>query len=300
MPLVPFNELMQRTAQGRYAVGYFESWDMDSMMAVAAAAEALRSPVLLGFSGIYLPNAKGQAHDPIQLYGQMARELCAQLTVPVTLLYNESPYLDDVLHALDCGYGLVMYSDDALLHHELEARIRTVVERAHAQNAAVEGEMTALPGVAGELADVPSDLHLTDPVAARQFVERTGIDALAINIGQVHLHGRMQVTLDLERLKAVRAQVTVPLVLHGATSVQPKALAQAIALGVQKINVGSALKRTYFQALNRACQEVGPEYNPYDIIGSGLEKDVLVRARQALQAHVENWMRLFASDGKAG
>jgi len=114
---------MERAANGRYAVGYFESWDMDALVVVAAAAEALRSPVLLGFSGIYLPNLKGQIHDPIQLYGSMARQLCEQLTVPACLLYNEPPFFDDVLRAIESDYGLVMYSDDTLAHKEQVERI---------------------------------------------------------------------------------------------------------------------------------------------------------------------------------
>ena len=144
-----------------------------------------------------------------------------------------------------------------------------------------------------------SGLALTDPAAARAFVEVTGIDALAVNIGQVHLHGRGQVRLDLARLAELKAAVPVPLVLHGATSVHPDDLAAAARLGIRKINVGSVIKRAYFEALRKAAVAAGDAYVPYDVIGSGFFNDVQAAGRVAMQRVVEEMMHLFGSAGKA-
>jgi fructose-bisphosphate aldolase class II len=91
----------------------------------------------------------------------------------------------------------------------------------------------------------------------------------------------------------------VPLVLHGASSIHPGDLQEAIRRGIRKINVGSALKQVYFGALRDACAAVKEPYNPYEVIGSGLSADILMRGRMALQQRVEDWMRLFGSAGRA-
>ncbi len=98
------------------------------------------------------------------------------------------------------------------------------------------------------------------------------MDSLAISVGQVHLHGRSPVRLDLDRVTALKAAVTVPLVLHGATSVTRADLARAIQRGVRKVNVGSILKRTFFEAMRAASTRAGDSYNPYEVIGSGVSR----------------------------
>ena len=159
-----------------------------------------------------------------------------------------------------------MYSEDGV---EISERVRQVAAYAHPKGVAVEAEMAALPGVSQRLTSAPESLLFSDPVEARAFVERTGVDALAVNVGQVHLHGRQEVRLNLSRLEELKREVAVPLVLHGATSVARSDLQAAIALGIRKINVGSILKRTYFEALRRAAAAAEQAYNPYDVVGSG-------------------------------
>lgn len=300
MAVVPFWELMQEAARGQYAVGYFESWNLESLLAVADAAEATRSPVLLGFSGIYLPHPRRRTRETLSDYYAFAQNVAARLSVPACLVFNESPQLDWVHQAIELGFGLVMYSDESPAPQSLISTLRLIVSRAHKKSVpvAVEAELDALPGVGGELVETPKELYLTDPEMAREFVERTNIDALAVNIGQAHVHGRERVRLDLGRLRELREAVRVPLVLHGATSVDREDLRAAIEIGVQKVNIGSALKRVYFESLREACNEIGASYNPYQVMGSGLEKDVLTTARLALKTHVEEWMRLLGSVGR--
>ena len=300
MPLVDFPQLVKAAEEGGYAVGYFESWNLESLLAVADAAEAVQSPVILGFSGIYLPHPERRLADPLAAYAAMAREVGEALSVPCCLLFNESPNLDWVLAAIDLGFHLVMLSrDDWQPQDHIEA-IRRVVERAHAAGCAVEGEPAPLAGVAGDRAGDVDDRRLTDVSAARRFVEQTGVDALAVSVGQVHLHGRRTVNLDLELLSELREAVGVPLVLHGASSVARDDLRRAVELGVRKINVGSLLKQAFFDALCRACDEQRTHANPYQVIGSGLDRDVLVAGRLAMQRTVEEFMRCFGSAGKAG
>jgi fructose/tagatose bisphosphate aldolase len=178
--------------------------------------------------------------------------------------------------------------------------IRDITERAHGRGAAIEAELAPLAGVAGDLSLEPAeaDARLTDAAEASAFVEATGVDALAVNVGQLHLHGRKAARLDLERLSRLRA-LGVPMVLHGGSSIDAGDLREAIALGVRKINIGSRLKQAYFNALRDAVAAVPAAANPYEIIGSGLKDDVLIPGRLAMQREVERLTHLFGSAGKA-
>ena len=299
MPLVNFRDLMTAAEAGNYAVGYFESWDLASLMAVADAAELARSPVILGFSGLYLTHQDRLLKDPLSTYAAMGLEVCSQLSVPATLLFNESPDEAAVLEAAGLGFGLVMYSDESLDAITQQNRVKVVVKRAHELGAAVEGEIASLPGVAGTLTDPLSLAPLTTVEAALDFVNETGVDALGVNLGQMHLHGRQKLDLDLVLLDELRQALPVPLVFHGATSVRRDHLSAAARSGIRKINVGSLLKSQFFETLREACNDVGDRYNPYQVVGSGLQGDVMVTARLALRDVVVDLMNLFGSAGKA-
>jgi fructose/tagatose bisphosphate aldolase len=299
VPLTSFRDLMAAAEQGGYAVGYFESWNLESLLAVADAAEATRSPVILGFSGLSLPDPSRVVKDKLDPYAAMGLAVCRGLAVPACFLFNESPFIRWVWQAIELGFNMVMFSDEELDQPEQEEVIRQVVGRARPLGIAVEAEMVSVPGVHGGLTHTPTNLQLTDPAAASAFVRRTGIDALAVNIGQAHLHGRSQLKLDMDRLAALRRAVSVPLVLHGASSVGREDLAEAVRLGIRKVNVGSAIKSAYFEAVRSASVQAGDSYNTYEIVGSGLAADVEAAGRVAMRAVVEEFMRVFGSAGKA-
>jgi ketose-bisphosphate aldolase len=299
VPLTSFRDLMAAAEKGGYAVGYFESWNLESLLAVADAAEATRSPVILGFSGINIPDPARLVKDKLEPYAALGLAVCRGMSAPCCLLFNESPYMKSVYQAIEVGFNLVMFSDEELDMPEQEEMVRHVVDRARPAGVAVEAEMVSVPGVHGGLTGVPTNLQLTDPAVAAGFVRRTGVDALAVNIGQAHLHGRSQLKLDMERLAALRAAVRVPLVLHGASSVGREDLAEAVRLGIRKINVGSVIKQAYFEAVRRASAQTGAAYNTYEVVGSGLAADVEAAGRIAMRAVVEDLMHVFGSAGKA-
>ena len=299
MPLVSFKDLMGAAKDGGYAVGYFESWDKHSLLAVADAAKIARSPVLLGFSGLYLSHSERLVQDPLSVYAALGLEVCRQLPTPAALVFNESPDMDSVLEAAGLGFSLVMYSNESLEAEGQLMRVKKAAKSAHMLGAAVEGEIVALPGISGTLVEPPTEVPLTNVDEAIEFVAETGIDALAVNLGQMHLHGRRIVQLDLDRLQELSNALSVPLVLHGASSIQSPHLRSAVELGIQKINVGSKLKQTYFDTLKESCINTEDTYNQYITIGSGLNGDVLMAARLTLRDVVVDLMKLFGSAGKA-
>ena len=299
MPRVPFTRMMQDAERRGYAVGYFESWNLESLLAVADAAETARSPVILGFSGIALPHPGRVQPEHLEDYAALGTAVCDRLSVPSCLLFNESADFTWVSEAVRLGFGMVMFTDETLDEAGQTAQVKRSVALAHAAGAAAEGELDSLPGVGGGLTAAPGESHLTTVEKAIAFVKATGVDSLAVNVGQVHLHGRTSVRLNLDRVSALKAAVSVPLVLHGATSIPREDLAEAIRRGVRKVNVGSILKRSFLEAMRAASIAAGNAYNPYEAIGSGLPNDVMVAGRTAMQKVVEDYMGLFGSAGKA-
>jgi fructose/tagatose bisphosphate aldolase len=299
MPKVSFARLMEDAERHGYAVGYFESWNMESLLAVADAAEATRSPVILGFSGISLPRADRVMPEHLEDYAALGAAVLQRIRVPACLLFNESPSFDWVAAAARQGFGLVMFADEQMGYDELVETTTKVCGAAHAAGAAVEGEPHSLPGVAGDLLSAPGERHMTDAGRARDFVKATGVDAVAVNVGQAHLHGRGEVRLDLDRVTELKRAVPVPLVLHGATSVSRADLREAIRRGVRKINVGSAMKRACIESMGGALAGLSADYNPYEVVGSGLPNDVMTACRRAVQKVTGEYMELFGSAGKA-
>ena len=168
--------------------------------------------------------------------------------MPVSLLLNEAHTLEHGLRGVDAGFDAVMLCTDA--SERRRARVAELARVAHARGVAVEGELGTLPdGGRGRLD--ATRRALTDPSAAAAFVAATGVDALAVSIGNVHtLEGRVA-PVDLERLDAIQRAVEVPLVVHGGTGFPADAVPAAIERGVAKFNVGTVLKRAYLDGLAR-------------------------------------------------
>ena len=299
MPLVDFKELMTDAEKKRYAVGYFESWNLESLLAAYDAAEKLRSPIILGFNGIFLTHYDRVIKDPLKLYAILAEEACRQIKVPACSIFNESPKLDEVLDAIDMGYKMVMFTDERLSFEKQVEKVSIVVKKAHKKNVAVEGELASLPGIGSELTELPDDLKFTTPESAINFINQTNVDSLAINIGQAHMHGKREIHLKLDALVEIKKKVKIPLVLHGGSYINPDDIKNAIEIGIRKINVGSILKKVYFQKIKETVKNLSLSSNPYDIVGSGFKNDIHTKARLAVQAVIENFMIQYGSNNKA-
>jgi len=299
MPFVPFKELMDDAKDRQYAVGYFESWNLESLLAVCDAAEAMKSPVIIGFSGIDLPRYERVVKNTLSIYATLVKEACSKLSVPVCTIFNESPYFNLVMESIDYKFGLVMLTNDEISFEEQIKQIKMVVNKAHANSVAVEGEIEAPSGLGESLSSIPKEINITNIDSAKSFTERTGIDSFAVNIGQVHTIGDEKAHLNFSHLKKLKEIISVPLVLHGASSVHSTDIIEAIKLGIRKINVGKILKQTYFEALKSEIVKINNDYDPYKVVGSGLDSDVLNSARIELQKEIEELMKLFGSKGKA-
>lgn len=299
MALVTMKSLMNHALENKYAVGYFESWSMDSLMAVVDAAERTNSPVIIGFGGLFLGNDERRVKENIYHYGSLGKTVAEHARVPVALLLNEADKVPMLINALNAGFNAIMYQDIRVSFEETIKINQYIVRTAHYLGADVEAEVGELPN-----ADVASGTvsggELTDPEKAAYFVEQTGIDALAVAIGNVHLLEGKKAELNYNLIKTLRKRINVPLVMHGGTGLSPESLKAAIELGICKINVGTVMKRVFVNYIKNYLETNPIEtYTPHEIVGTGGKVDFMSGAREEVTQVVAKFMKIFGSENKA-
>jgi ketose-bisphosphate aldolase len=295
MPVVPLPQLLAAAREGGYAVGYFEAWDSYSLEAVVEAAEAERSPVVLGF-GCAMVDGAWLDGGGIELLAGMATHAAGTTTVPVSVLFNETHNLEQAKRGVEAGFSAAMVDTCDLTEGEAQQVVAELARWAHQRGAAVEGELGHLPNFTGTAVDA-SGSHLTEPDEAAEFVRATGVDCLAVSVGNVHLLEGREAPLQLDRIGAVGQAAGVPLVLHGGTGLPAGAIPAVIAGGVAKINVGTGLKRAFLEAMREA---LAVDASPHDLLGSHKALDAAVVGKAKMRAEVRRLMHLYGSAGRAG
>jgi len=292
-------DLLKHAQDNSYAVGYFEAWNLESLLAVVRAAEVARSPVMIGFCGEYLASPQRRFKEDVNLYGSLARKIAQDASVPVATLLNESIEMNVAYQGIKAGFDMVMFVDEQMAVGELTAKTRRLVEYAHACGVAVEGEVGSL-GIADQATGEKKSGHSTDPVIAASFVAQTGIDALAVSIGNVHFLEGSKVKLDFELLEEVHKKIPIPMVLHGGTGVDKADFRPSIERGIAKVNVGAGLKRVVIEDVRQYFAESDiTRMNPNDILGRGGMPDIMMRSQAVLIEEVIGFIKAFGGENKA-
>lgn len=296
MTLVALPELLDRARRGGYAVGYFEAWDLYSLEAVLAAAEAELSPLILGIGGLSANHEWLRSHG-IEVYGAACEMIARRTKLPTAILLNEADSFEEAAAGLRAGYNAVMMHTQGWPWERLVRDTRALVCAAHGLGVAVEGEVGALSEMRGGVLD-DSRGRMTSVEEAAAFVGATGVDCLAVAVGNVHfVHDDHTPRIDTQRIRDIGAAVSVPLVLHGGSGTPPDQVRAAIEAGIAKINVGTRLKRVYGAALDAAVRAGGSDANL--LHGSRRPDDVCVRAAEAVTAEVRRLIGIFGSSGRA-
>ncbi len=276
---------LERAGRERYAIGAFQTYNLETTLAVCRAAEALRSPVLLQ-AGSSAFRVAGRS----ELIG-LALAAAEAADAPVGVHLDHCRDLEEIRLCLDAGYTSVMIDGSGLPFEENVSLTRAATQAAHAAGVWIEGELGGIAGDEDVSTGAPAGAAMTDPKAAAEFVSRTGVDVLAVAIGNVHGFTPEPVRLDFTRLAAIGDEAGVPLVLHGASGLPAADISHAISLGVVKINVNAELRRGIFAELETAAPECA---KGYDL--ASLSR----RSAEAGQRVVEAKLREFGSAGRAG
>jgi fructose/tagatose bisphosphate aldolase len=192
------------------------------------------------------------------------------------------------------GCNTVMLDTSHLPFAENLSLTCKVVETAHALGAAVEAEL----GHLADASDASVQARGTDPTEAAQFVATSGVDALAVSVGNVHILSTGVASIDLDLLERLHRAVPVPLVIHGGTGFPATDVKRAISRGVAKFNVGTRLKQVYMEGLRQAMYELPHDVNIHMVIGSRKESDIFVQGKQRVKQEITALMKLYGSAGR--
>jgi len=286
MPLFSMSEILRQAQENKYGVGHFESWNLESTRAVIRAANEERSPVIFGFNGTIMEE---RGRD-LEYYAAIGRVAVEKARIPIALILNEASSFEQVVRGIRCGFSAVMIDGSNLPFENNIELTRKVVEVAHAVGVSVEGQLDELPHAkAGIFGEKLTENQMTNPDRARDYVNETGIDALSVSVGNVHVMYARQAEIDTDRVREIARATRIPLVIHGATSIADDSIKRAIESGICKVNIGTALRSAFAEGI-RTSGASGSYVDPELILESGeLQLKEFVRAK----------MRVYGSSGKS-
>ncbi len=231
--LVNMNEVLGPAKKGHYAVGLFNTVNLEMARGVIAAAEETESPVILGSAEVLLP------FGPLEELAYLLIPMARRASVPVVVHLDHGLKRETCLRALELGFSSVMYDCSTDPYEENVRKVKEMAEIAHSFGATIEGEFGHVgdnPGAGSEGTADPS-AFFTDPDVAEDYVTRTGVDALAISVGNAHGAYKLPPKLDFKRIRAIAEKVSVPLVLHGGSGLSDNDFRMAIHDGICKVNI---------------------------------------------------------------
>lgn len=280
--LVNMREMLQSARSGGYGVGFFNAVNVEMARAVIETAEAMRAPVIVGTAEILLPAM------PMERVAEYLIPMAKQAKVPVAVHYDHGLTFDRCMEALRLGFTSIMYDCSTAPYEENLENVAEMVKICHAMGATVEGELGHVGDNegAGRLQN-PSDFF-TDPAVAADFVGRTGVDALAVAVGNAHGDYKFPPKLDFQRITDISEITGVPLVLHGGSGLSDSDFREAVARGVSKINIFTDLDKA-----GKAGVEEGLR------AGAATLMQLMPHAIEAMSAVVRNKIELFGSAGRA-
>ena len=247
--LLTGTETLHRAAKQGWALPAFAVYNLEMVQAVVTAAEEADRPVLL------LAGSSHFQHAGQTALMNMALTAADSTSAAIGVHLDHCRDLPEMQRCLDAGYSSVMVDGSHLSFDDNVRFTRQATTLAHRAGAWIEAELGAVPGDEDVSTNALPSQSMTDPRQAREFVERTEIDALAVAVGNVHGFTADPITLDLELLNAIAQQCPVPLVLHGASGLPAGQLRGALSCGVAKVNVNAELRRAYLVAVERSLPQ---------------------------------------------
>ena len=282
MSLTTSKEMLQSALEGRFAVGAFNANNMEQVQAIIEAAEEERAPVILQASQGAIRYAG------LELIVAMVKVTAELATVPVVLHLDHGRDFDQNVRCLRAGFTSLMYDGSTHPYQENVATTRRVCDIAHIVGIPVEAELGKVLRIEDRVTEEDVKRGMTDPDQAKEFMDRTGADFLAVAVGSIHGMKSRDATLDIDRVEAIKQTTGVPLVLHGASGVKHDSVVEAIQHGICKINVATYLNQALTRGMRQAMEEMPDNVDPRKFIGVG---------RELVKEAVREKIRLFGCAG---
>ncbi|MEI7343485.1 ketose-bisphosphate aldolase [Pectobacterium brasiliense] len=282
--LISMTDILKPTREHRFAIGAFNVADSCFIRAVVEEAEATNTPAIISIH----PSELEFVTDEFFAY---VRERTLRSPVPFVIHLDHGASIAHVLRAIQCGFTSVMIDGSLLPYEENVALTTEVVKLAHAVGVSVEGELGTIGDTGTTIEGGVSKVIYTDPEQAEDFVNRTGVDTLAVAIGTAHgIYPKdLKPELQMHILRDISQRVSIPLVLHGGSANPDAEIAEAVTLGVGKINISSDMKFAYFQK----AREILSRETWWD--PNAIYPEPIKAAKEVIRYK----MALFGSTGKA-
>lgn len=246
MPLVSMAPLLRNAREGGYAVGSFSVSNMEMVLGVIKAIEETKSPAILQIAEVRLN------HSPLEIIGPLMVAAAKNSSVPVAVHFDHGKTKEKIKQALDIGFTSVMFDGSHLPFEENASATAEIKKLAASYGADCEGEIGCVGGSEDGSEDIA--INCTSPVQALEFYEKTGVDALAVAIGNAHGNYKQAPKLRFDILEETANLVKVPLVLHGGTGILPEDFKKCIKLGINKINIATATFDSVEQSVRAAYE----------------------------------------------
>lgn len=229
--LVNMNDILLPAKKGGYGVGFFNAVNVEMARAVIETAEELHAPVMVGTAEVLLPAMN------LERVAEYLIPMAKKASVPVCVHYDHGLTFERCMEALKLGFTSVMYDCSTEFYEENVKKVAEMVKICHAMGVTVEGELGHVGDNAGAgKLENPSD-YFTDPDLAVDFVQKTGVDSLAVAVGNAHGDYAFPPKLDFERIDVISKKTNLPLVLHGGSGLADNDFRTAVKLGVSKVNI---------------------------------------------------------------
>lgn len=274
--LVTSKQMILDAQAGKYAVGCFNTSDLEITKAIIRAAEAQKAPVIIATS------EKAIQFGGLETLAALIRQEAENVSVPVALHLDHGKSLNMVNLCLNAGYTSIMFDGSDLPLSENINLTAQAAAMAKEKNIPSEGELGAM-GKAGK-----TESQFTDPDDVAEFVQKTQVDFLAVSIGSSHGVAKSE-KLNIELLKKIRNATSIPLVLHGGSGVPDGDVQNAIKNGISKVNIDTDIRNEFTKDLREVLEQHPDEHDPREIFQEVIEK---------VQALVENKIKLFGSNNK--
>ena len=280
--LVNMNDVLLPAKEGKYGVGFFNAINVEMARAVIETAEELHAPVMIGTAESLLPMM------PLERVAEYLIPMAQKASVPVCIHFDHGKSFECCMEALRLGFSSIMYDCSMAPYEENVSRVAEMVKICHAVGVTVEGELGHVGDNAGAgKLENPSDFY-TDPEVAADFVARTGVDSLAVAVGNAHGDYAFPPKLDFERIDTIFKKVQLPLVLHGGSGLADEDFRRAVQLGVNKVNIFTDISKAGRIGLEKglaAGEKTMKELIPYELA--------------AMKEVAAEKIRLFGSEEKA-
>ncbi|MDF1512760.1 MAG: class II fructose-1,6-bisphosphate aldolase [Anaerolineae bacterium] len=282
--LVTSKELLLDAQKNHYAVGAFNTNNLEITHAIIRAAEAKRAPILVQIS------SGAMKYAGAEFLPMIVAKAATLASVPVAIHLDHGPSFESVMVCLRAGFTSIMRDASKLPYNENVAEVRKVVEACHAIDIPVEAEIGRLGGAEEHVVVSEREALMSDPDECAMFVDDAGFDFLAVAIGNAHGFYKGEPKLDFDRLEAIRDRVSVPLVLHGASGIPDHQITMAVERGICKINIDTEIRNAFIRTMQKFTTENPDQIDP---------RKVLAPCIDAMQAVVERKIEIFRSAGRA-